>query len=135
MKEPRWLTRLMVDVMHSDLLLEHGGSPGMRNGGENLIESALARPRNRFAYAPDSDLESLAAGYLFGLVKNHGFVDGNKRIAFVSAAVFLSINGRHLAATEAEAFAAVVGLAEGGLSEDAMAQWLRDHCRDTGVRV
>lgn len=127
MREPRWLTRLMVDVMHSELLLEHGGAPGVRNGGEDLIESALARPRNRFAYEPVSDLVDLAAAYLFGLTKNHGYIDGNKRIGFAAAATFLLLNGQRLTATEADAYDAVVGLVEGRLSEEESAHWIRGH--------
>ena len=127
MREPRWLTRLMVDVMHSELLLEHGGSPGIRDGGEDLIESALARPRNRFAYEPTSDLAALAAAYLFGLTKNHGYVDGNKRIGFAAAATFLLLNGLRLTASEADAYETVVSLAEGHLSEEEIAGWIRGH--------
>lgn len=82
MREPRWLGRLAVDAMHSELLLEHGGAPGIRD--EGLVESALARPQNRFLYEPEADLANLAAAYLFGFVKNHGFVDGNKRIGFAA---------------------------------------------------
>lgn len=127
MREPRWLTRLMIDVMHSELLLEHGGSPGIRDGGEDLIESALARPRNRFASEPTSDLADLAAAYLFGLTKNHGYVDGNKRIGFAAAATFLLLNGLRLTASEADAYETVVGLAEGRLSEEETAGWIRGH--------
>jgi death-on-curing protein len=126
-RQPRWLTRLMVDVMHSELLLEHGGAPGVRDGGEDLIESALARPRNRFAYEPASDLADLAAAYLFGLAKNHGYVDGNKRIGFAAAATFLLLNGQRLTATEADAYDAVIGLVEGRHSEEEIAHWIRRH--------
>jgi death on curing protein len=117
----------MLDVMHSELIREHGGAPGIREDGENLIESALARPRNRFAYAPDSDLCDLAAGYLFGLAKNHGYADGNKRIAFAAATVFLMINGLVLNASETEAYEAVIGLVELRCTEQEAAQWIRAH--------
>lgn len=127
MREPRWLTRLMVDAMHSELLREHGGAPGIRDGGEDLIESALARPRNRFAYEPTSDLPDLAASYLFGLTKNHGYVDGNKRIGFAAAATFLLLNGLRMTASEADAYDVVIGLVEGRLSEEEIADWLRGH--------
>lgn len=127
MPEPRWLTRLMVDAMHSELLREHGGAPGIRDGGEDLIESALARPRNRFAYEPTSDLPDLAAAYLFGLTKNHGYVDGNKRIGFAAAATFLLLNGLRMTASEADAYDVVIGLVEGRLSEEEIADWLRGH--------
>lgn len=125
MREPRWLTRLIIDTLHSELLLEHGGSPGIRDGGEDLIESALARPRNRLAYKPDADLADLAAAYLFGLAKNHGFVDGNKRIGFAAAATFLLLNGLRLTASEADAYDTVIGLVEGRLSEEDVAGWMR----------
>ena len=127
MREPRWLTRLMIDTMHAELLLEHGGAPGVRDGGEDLIESALARPRNRLAYEPASDLADLAAAYLFGLAKNHGYVDGNKRIGFAAAATFLLLNGVRLTAPEADAYDTVIGLIEGRLSEEEVARWIRSH--------
>ena len=126
-REPRWLTRPMVDTIHSELLAEHGGVSGVRSDGDVLIESALARPRNRFAYEPESDLASLAAGYLYGLVKNHGYVDGNKRVGFASAATFLLLNGSRLTATEPDAYDQVVAVAAGHLEEPALASWIRNH--------
>ena len=125
MGEPRWLTRAMVDAIHSELLLEHGGAAGITPGGEDLLESALARPKNRLVYEPGSDLAALAAAYLFGLVKNHGYVDGNKRVGFASAATFLLLNGLRLTASEAEAYAAVIAVVEGRSSESDLAAWLR----------
>jgi death on curing protein len=125
--EPRWLPRLLVDVIHSELVAEHGGAPGIRPGGDAPIESALARPRQRHAYAPESDLASLAASYLFGLTKNHGYVDGNKRVGFAAAATFLRLNGMRLNASEVEAFEAVIGLAEGRYTEDEVAVWIRSN--------
>lgn len=126
MAEPRWLPRLLLDVIHSELLAEHGGAPGVRAGGADLIESALARPRQRLAYEPRSDLASLAASYLFGLVKNHGYVDGNKRVGFAAAATFLRLNGVRLTASEVEAYDAVIGLVEGRYSEEEIAAWIRN---------
>ena len=123
--EPRWLSRLIVDVIHSEMLREHGGAPGVRHGGEDLIESALARPQNRFAYSPESDLPALAAAYLTGLAKNHGYVDGNKRVAFACATTFLRLNGLRLTASEPEAYDAVIGLVEGRYSEEQIAAWIR----------
>jgi len=123
--EPRWLTRLMLDAIHAELLMEHGGAPGVRAGGDDLIESALSRPQNRHAYEPESDLCTLAAAYLFGLVKNHGYVDGNKRVGFAAAATFLLLNGLRLIASEADAYDVVIKLAEGSLSEAELAGWLR----------
>jgi death-on-curing protein len=127
MKEPRWLSRLVVDVIHSEMLREHGGAPGVRQGGEDLIESALARPQNRFAYAPESDLPALTAAYLTELAKNHGYVDGNKRVAFACAVTFLRLNGLRLTASEPEAYDAVIGLVEGRYSEEQIAEWMRSH--------
>lgn len=127
MEEPRWLTRLVVDVIHSELLSEHGGAAGVRQGGDDLIESALARPQNRFAYAEDVDLAELAAAYLWGLAKNHGYVDGNKRVGFACAATFLRLNGVRLTASETEAYDAVIGLVEGRYSEKEIAGWIRSH--------
>jgi death-on-curing protein len=125
MAEPRWLSRLLVDVIHSELLSEHGGAPGIRAGGDDLIESALARPRQRYAYEPSSDLAALAASYLFGFAKNHGYVDGNKRVALATAATFLLLNGVRLTASEVEAYDAVIGVAEGRLPEADVASWIR----------
>jgi death-on-curing protein len=132
MKEPRWLSRLVVDVIHAELLQEHGGAAGIRQGGEELIESALARPQNRFADAPDCDLPALAAAYLTGLAKNHGYMDGNKRVGFACAATFLRLNGLRLTASEPEAYDAVMGVAEGRYSEDEIAAWIRRHSEPVG---
>ena len=126
MAEPRWLSRKVLDVIHSELLSEHGGAVGVRAGGSDLINSALARPLNQFAYEPDTDLSSLAAAYLFGLVKNHGYVDGNKRVAFAAAATFLRLNGVTLTAPEAEAYEMVFGAADSRYSEEDLARWIRD---------
>jgi death-on-curing protein len=125
MDEPRSLTRRVVDMIHFELLQEHGGAPGVREGGDDLIESALVRPPNRFAYEPDSDLAALGAAYLFGLVKNHGYADGNKRVAFASAATFLRLNGLRLTASEPAAYDAVTGAADGRYSEADLAVWIR----------
>ncbi|HEY7896006.1 MAG TPA: type II toxin-antitoxin system death-on-curing family toxin [Gemmatimonadaceae bacterium] len=122
-REPRWLTRQMVDAIHEAQLREHGGTPGVRD--EALIESALARPRHKYAYARHRDRATLAAAYAFGLVKNHGFVDGNKRTAFMAAYVFLGLNGADLDATEAEVVVALEGVAAGGMTEAALAKWFR----------
>lgn len=127
MGEPRWLTRLIVDAIHSELLLEHGGAAGTTAGGDDLLESALARPKNRLAYEPDSDLATLAAAYLFGLVKNHGYIDGNKRVGFAAAATFLLLNGLRLTASEADAYDAVIGAVEGSRTESGIADWLREN--------
>jgi death-on-curing protein len=125
--EPRWLSRAIVDMIQQELIAEHGGSPGVRAGGDDLIESALLRPRQRFDYEPGSDLAAGAAAYLFGLAKNHGYIDGNKRVAFAAAATFLQLNGLDLTASEAEAYDAVMGVTEGRHSEAWLAEWFRNN--------
>jgi death on curing protein len=126
-REPRWLTRQMLDAMHEAQLREHGGMPGVRD--EALVESALARPRNKIAYSAKRDWAVLAAAYAFGLAKNHGFIDGNKRIAFVAAYVFLGLNGHELDATESEVVAIMEGVAAGTVKESALAKWFRARIR------
>ena len=121
--EPVWVARELVYVLHERLLAEHGGAPGLRD--EGLLASALARPRQIRAYG-DPDLCALAAAYAYGLVQNHPFVDGNKRVAFMVAYVFLARNGRRLVAPEADATAMVMALAAGETDEKAFAAWLRD---------
>ncbi len=113
--------------MHEEMLREHGGAPGIRAGGDDLIESALVRPQQRFAYEPDTDLPLLAASYLFGLAKNHGYIDGNKRIAFAAASTFLLWNGVRLTASEIEAYDAVIGMVDGRYTEGDIADWIRLH--------
>ena len=109
--------------MHADQVREHGGQLGLRDAG--LLESALARPRNRWSYESEADLQSLAAEYGFGLAKNHAFVDGNKRIAFVAMNVFLLLNGLEIEAPEPDVVATMLGVAEGRIDQDGLAQWLR----------
>lgn len=121
--DPIWLNREVVDHIHAQLIREHGGSYGVRDSG--LIESALARPLNRWEYEQGADLPDLAAGYAYGLAKNHGYVDGNKRVAFMAAYSFLEANGLRLVAPEGEAYAVIVDLASGALSEEDLARWLR----------
>lgn len=118
----RWLTAEIVLAAHVRSLGDHGGADGVRDGG--MLESALDRPRNLFAYGEPSVFE-LAASYGFGLVKNHPFVDGNKRTAFYAAYVFLGLNRYELDADEAETAAIIVDLAGSGVSEDEFAQWLK----------
>jgi death on curing protein len=123
--EPDWLDRSILEALHADQILEHGGSIGIRD--EGLLESALARPRQKWHYEPAADLATLAAAYAFGLAKNHPFVDGNKRAALVATYTFLAINGRELEAPEPEAVAVIVGTADGSLSEEDLASWIRSH--------
>ena len=123
--EPRWLTRIVVDAIHNDQIREHGGLPGIRD--ENALESALARPQQKGHFGGMSDPPTLAAAYAFGLVRNHPYRDGNKRIGFLAMVTFLGINGRDLDATDAEVVAEIVALADGAISEEALADWIRKH--------
>jgi death on curing protein len=122
-QEPRWLTRIVVDAIHNDQLREHGGLPGVRD--ENVLESALARPQQKWHYDNATDLSSLAAAYAFGFVKNHPYRDGNKRIGFLTLVTFLGINGVEFDAAEADVVATIVSLADGTTSETQLAHWIR----------
>lgn len=122
-REPRWLSRLVVDAIHHDQLREHGGMPGVRD--ENVLESALARPQQRWHYADDADLPALAAAYAFGLVKNHPYRDGNKRIGFLAMVTFLGLNGHAFGADDEDVVRTFISLASGTISEDDLAQWIR----------
>lgn len=132
MREPRWITRNDLDWMHDDLIQRYGGASGVRAGGEELIESALARPRNRFAYEPDTSLPELAAAYLYGLAKNHGYLDGNKRIAFAAAFSFLIANGLRLTAPPDEAYECVIAMVEDRYTETDVAGWIAERCVGVG---
>jgi len=122
--EPRWLSRLVIDAVHADQLREHGGLPGTRD--ESALESALARPRNKRAYAEETDLATLAAAYGFGLVKGHPYRDGNKRIGFLAITTFLGINGYDLTASDEDVVTEMVALAAGHVSESELASWIRN---------
>jgi len=126
-REPRWLARMVVDAIHGDQLREHGGLPGVRE--ENVLESALARPQQKWHYAERTEIPDLAAAYAFGLVRNHPYRDGNKRIGFLAMASFLGINGYAFEATDAEVVTQFVALAAGDVSEDQLADWIRNHSR------
>lgn len=121
-EEPIWLDARDATAVHDRQLAEHGGGQGLRDAG--LLESALARPLNRWNYGED-DMASLAAAYAFGIAKNHPFVDGNKRTAWVLARLFLAINRQQLNFTPADAIAMMLALAAGELPEDDVASWLR----------
>lgn len=123
MTEPRWLTRAMVEAIHDEQLKLYGGPPGLRDG--RLLESALGRPMNRHAYG-DGDLADFAASYAFDIAKNHPFVDGNKRAAFLAAYTFLGINGVILNAPDAEVVVMTLALAAGEVEETGYASWIRD---------
>lgn len=121
--EPEWIELETVHAAHSRSLAEHGGAEGVRDHG--LLESAMERPRNRFAYEGVSDPVELAATYMVGLAKNHPFVDGNKRTAFIAGGAFLIINGFRLMAEEADATVTMMGVAAGAINEGALAGWIR----------
>ncbi len=122
MHEPIWLSREIVGAIHAELIREHGGTLGVRD--EGLIDSALARPQHKWMYS-EKELAILAAAYCFGLAKNHGFIDGNKRVALMATYVFLYLNGLELDAPEAEAYVEISELAAGGRTEEELATWIR----------
>jgi death-on-curing protein len=124
MQEPRWLKEAVVHAIHQRQLDEHGGLAGVRDPG--MLSSALARPRNAFAYSePKPDLAALAAAYAFAIIKNHPFFDGNKRTGYVLCRTFLKINGRDIEAAHEEKYKAVVAVADGSMSEEQFAIWIR----------
>ena len=125
--QPHWLTRKIVEAIHDTQLGLHGGLTGVRDAG--ALESALGRPRNRWHYQEARDIADCAASYGFGIAKNHAFVDGNKRTAFVSMATFLEWNGCKLTATEESVVVLMIGVAEGTIREDALAAWLRENSK------
>jgi death-on-curing protein len=121
--EPVWLSRAIVEAIHANQVREHGGKLGLRD--EALLESALARPRHVASYDPKADLAALAAEYGFGLAKNHPFLDGNKRVAFVATNVFLILNGFEIAAPEPEVVDTMLRVADGRLTRTKLAAWIR----------
>lgn len=123
MSQPVWLSRPIIEALHADQIREHGGAAGIRD--EGLLESALARPRQRWSYERDVDLASLAAEYGFGLAKNHPFLDGNKRIAFVATNVFLILNGFEIEAPEPAVVDAMQRVADGRLDRNGFGDWVR----------
>jgi death-on-curing protein len=124
MNEPRWITLHALLQLHSASLTEFGGRTGIRDRAS--LDSALARPQNRFAYEPNVDIATLASSYSFGLTRNHPFHDGNKRVSFHAAGLFCRLNGYHLKLSDnMEAIRKVVDLASGILSEEEFAIWIR----------
>lgn len=124
MTEPIWLDLVDVVDMHAEQLAMFGGPAGIRDIG--MLESALARPQNRWHYG-ETDMAALAAAYAFGLARNHPFVDGNKRIAFHALVVFLRLNGIAFAPAPAPATAIILALAAGEVGEEGLARWIRDN--------
>jgi len=132
-KEPLWIEERDALVIHDRILALHGGATGLRDQG--LLESALARPRQHHAYAVTSDIVALAALYTVGIVRNHPFVDGNKRTGFVIGVLFLELHGYNFKAREEDATQAVMALAAGKLDETDYAAWLRGIVkRKRGIR-
>jgi death-on-curing protein len=117
--------RAAVEAVHLDQIREHGGLAGLRD--EHALEAALARPRQKLTYERRWDLATLAAAYAFGIMKNHPFHDGNKRVGFLTAVMFLELNGSGLAAEESEVVTAIVSVAAGGATEADLARWFRVH--------
>jgi death-on-curing protein len=123
--QPLWISKKAVLAMHSEQLTEHGGSDGIRD--ETLLDSALAKPLNVFAYDDEPDIFRLAASYAFGIARNHAFIDGNKRTALAVSITFLDRNGWDIMAPKEEVYFTFLHLAEGSLSEDQLADWFKKH--------
>ena len=127
MKEPVWVEKEALLLLHLKTLVRFGGAEGLRD--EGLLDSALTRPRNAFHYDGQKEIAALAASYAFGLAKNHPFVDGNKRAAFMAVGVFLSVNGWTLKADSVGAIQAVMALAGGEIDESQFAAWLKHNIK------
>ena len=124
----RWITKSSLLLLHGESLAEHGGGTGLRD--EGLLDSALSRPLNLLAYADPGqppDVAALAASYTVGLAKNHPFVDGNKRAAFLATGLFLYLNGYQLKVLQVEATVTMLAVATSDITEDEFAAWLRTH--------
>ena len=126
--EPVWVLDETVERIHQFQIAEHGGNPGLRDA--NLLESALVRPKQLFHYADEEiRFSRLAAAYAYGIARNHPFIDGNKRTAFVVCLLFLGLNGYQVIATQTEKYQTFLGLADGSLSENQLGDWLEAHIR------
>lgn len=121
--EPRWVSKKALLLLHEESLATFGGASGLRD--EGLLNSALIRPQNTYAYNADSTLADLAASYAFGLARNHAFVDGNKRVAFLSIGIFLAINGFKLVADQVDAIQTFMAVAAGEFDERNLALWIQ----------
>ena len=127
MKEFVWVLDEVVLAVHDEQLAVHGGLSGIRD--REAVESALARPRNLVAYGSCDDVARLAAAYVYGIVRNHGFADGNKRTALVTADLFLMLNGYELVSAPVENVLTILGVADGTLSEDELTTWIRKNVK------
>lgn len=126
MKEPDWLDRVDCLAIHETMLAQHGGLAGVRD--DHMLESAIAKPPHLFAYSTP-DLSDLAAAYAAGIIRNHPFLDGNKRSGFMMAMAFLELNGFEFAAAEVDAVVQTLALAAGALGEAGYASWLKRNSR------
>jgi death-on-curing protein len=125
--EPRWISKKALLLLHEESLSAFGGARGLRD--EGLLESALARPRNTNAYNPATTLAELAASYGYGVAKNHAFVDGNKRAAFLCVGLFLAINGYRLIASQVDAIETMLAVAAGTVTEQELALWIEQNSK------
>jgi len=123
--EPHWLNRVVLDAIHFEQLREHGGLHGIRD--EGALESALARPRQKWWYERKADIVSLAAAYGFGIASNHPYRDGNKRVAFLALVTFLGLNGYEFEAADNDIVSEMFALAAGQVSEGELIQWIGRH--------
>lgn len=126
MDEPVWIIRAVALSLHEEQLAEHGGPSGLRD--EGLLDFALDRPKNQFSYG-NPDIYDLAAAYAYGIAKNHPFLDGNKRTSFVVCETFLNLNDCDLKATDEQALLLWLAVAEGGVTEAELAEWLRTNSK------
>lgn len=126
--EPKWISKKALLLLHEESLSEFGGARGLRD--EGLLESALARPQNIHAYNPATTLPELAASYGYGISKNHGFVDGNKRAAFLSIGLFLAVNGRRLVASQVDAIETMLAVAAGRMTEEELSLWIGKNAKE-----
>ena len=127
-QEPLWVGEPVALAIHGRQISEHGGAVGVSD--ETLLSSALAKPRNLFEYSPqEADIARLAAAYLYGIVNNHPFIDGNKRTGLVVCGVFLRLNGQRVVASLPELYTLVMTTASGEIDEEEIAEFLRAHCR------
>lgn len=127
MTEPEWPEKTTLLLLVGETLAEHGGAQGLRD--EDLLESALGRPINLFAYESVTDIARLAAAYGFGIAKNRPFIDGNKRAALVALMTFVELNGYDFTATQIDTFQTILGLAAGDVSEDQLAAWVAQNIK------
>jgi len=126
-REPIWVDRRALVLLHAETLAEHGGRAGILDEGR--LDSALARPRQIFSYQAKADLARLAAAYGVGLMRDHPFADGNKRAAFLAVGLFLRLNGFRLVADQADAASTMLALATGEVAEEEFAAWIRTHVK------